>query len=81
VDLTAVGAIVVSSGDGFQAASRLWFGAKRPAGVPVFAPSKRVADMGPQLGFGNVIICRGADPVSVIEALRRRLEFEGTSST
>ncbi len=70
-DLTQVAAIVVSSGDGFKAAGRLWFASSQRRDVPVFAPSQRVADLAADIGFGSAINCGGADPDSVLAALAR----------
>lgn len=70
-DLTQVAAIVVSSGDGFKAAGRLWFASSQRRDVPIFAPSQRVADLAADIGFGSAINCGGADPDSVLAALAR----------
>ncbi|MGI9324202.1 MAG: uroporphyrinogen-III C-methyltransferase [Pseudomonadales bacterium] len=68
-DLTQVAAIVVSSGDGFKAAGRLWFASSQRRDVPILAPSQRVADLAADIGFGGAINCGGADPDSVLAAL------------
>lgn len=70
-DLSLVTALVVSSGDGFHAASRLWFAANRPSDVPVFTPSARVAALGDKLGLKKTIDCDGASPVAVLAAVER----------
>lgn len=69
--LAQVTAIVVSSGDGFEAAGRLWFEAVREPQVPVFAPSERVAAMAADIGFSGAENCGGANPEAVLTALRR----------
>ena len=66
-----IGSIVVSSGDGFRIASRVWFDASGPAGTPVVVPSARVADVAHASGFSNVHVCDGASPEAVLAALRR----------
>lgn len=71
--LNRVGAIVVSSGDGFEAAGRLWFAASGPADVPVIAPSTRVAALAAQIGFQDSHNAGGADPESVLALLRNIL--------
>ncbi|MFK7913694.1 MAG: uroporphyrinogen-III synthase [Pseudomonadales bacterium] len=68
--LAAVRAIVVSSGDGFEAAGQLWCAAAGAPEVPVFAPSARVAAMAADIGFDNAWDCGGADPDSVRKALK-----------
>ena len=69
--LGSVDAIVVSSGDGFKAAGRLWFATSARRDVPVFAPSKRVAEQALAIGFDAAINCGGADPESVLATLVR----------
>ena len=67
--LRDVEAIVVSSGDGFKNAARLWFAANGDADVPVLVPSARVALQGATVGLGNVHDCAGADCDAVLRGL------------
>ncbi|MEM1230353.1 MAG: uroporphyrinogen-III synthase [Pseudomonadota bacterium] len=71
--LDRVRALVVSSGDGFSAASRLWCPGDQQPDVPVFAPSQRVAAMAARLGFSRAYDCAGADPQSVLAQVQRVL--------
>lgn len=61
--------IVVSSGDGFENAARLWFLANGNADVPVLVPSERVALQGKTVGLANVHDCAGADSDAVLRGL------------
>ena len=71
VDAAAIDAIVVSSGDGFTAMAPLWFAARGAATVPVLVPSARVAGMGADLGFEQVVECAGAGARAILAGLER----------
>lgn len=71
VDPAAIDAIVVSSGDGFTAMAPLWFAARGATTVPVLAPSARVANMGADLAFEQVVECAGADTRAILAGLER----------
>ena len=71
IDPRAVGAIIVSSGDGFRQATRVWLNSGGAPATRVLAPSRRVAALGGELGVTNVIVCDGAGPEAVLAALRR----------
>lgn len=75
VDAETVAVIVTSSGDGLRQAERVWSAAGGDPGVPVLAPSARVAAIGAELGFRSVHDCGGAGPEAVLRALGR-FEFE-----
>ncbi len=68
-DLSAVDAIAVGSGDGFEFMARLWFAADGRGDVAVFVPSQRVAALGEGLGFSRVYTCAGADADALLAGL------------
>jgi uroporphyrinogen-III synthase len=74
--LGQVRALVVSSGDGFSAAGRLWCPGDLQPDVPVFVPSPRVAALAGALGFRRAYDCGGADAESVLSLLRRVLPLD-----
>lgn len=69
-DLTGVEAIVVGSGDGIEIMARLWFATHGRSDVPVFVPSRRVADLAGKLGFSRVYTCAGASADALLDGLR-----------
>ncbi len=64
-----IDAIVAASGDGLGAIAQLWFACRRPAGVPLLAPSARVAELAREAGFKSVIVTPGANATAVATAL------------
>lgn len=77
IDSKGIDALVVSSGDGFRQAVRVWFAAKGSREVPILVPSQRVADLGPELGVSKVLACDGAGPDAVLAVLRRMERADG----
>ena len=71
VDAGTVDVIVTSSGDGLRQAERVWAASGGDPGIPVLAPSARVAALGEELGFRSVHDCGGAGPEAVLLALGR----------
>jgi uroporphyrinogen-III synthase len=69
-DPCTIDAILVSSGDGFEAVARLWFEAGGRPEVPVLVPSRRVAELGARLGFGRVVECAGASGRAYLDGLQ-----------
>ncbi|MFJ4144463.1 uroporphyrinogen-III synthase [Pseudomonas sp. NPDC089734] len=71
VGLERLNGLVVSSGQGFehllQLAGESW---PELAGLPLFVPSPRVADLARAAGASNVIDCRGASAAALLAALR-----------
>ena len=71
-------AVVAGSAGGLRVAADLWFASGRGAGVPLIAPSPRVADAARALGFARVFVGKGADAhatvaqVGAIASGRRR---------
>jgi uroporphyrinogen-III synthase len=69
---TGVTSLTVSSGESLQLLSKLLLSGdnKRDFSLlPLLVPSNRVAQQANDLGFTNVILCKGADSQSMIEAL------------
>jgi len=73
IDTASVGAIVISSGDGFRQAAQLWLGAAGDPQVPTLVPSARVASLGQRLGMHSVHDCGGANAKAVLRTLARIL--------
>lgn len=69
VRASTIDAIVVSSGDGLRSAAQVWFGAEGSAAVWLFTPSDRVAHIAQALGFERVVVCAGAGPSALLQAL------------
>ncbi len=69
VKTAQIGAIEAASGDGVRQAATVWFAAGGDAGVPILVPSTRVGEIAADAGFGNVVICEGASPEDVLQAL------------
>ena len=67
----AIDAIVAGSGDGLRVVEQLWFAGRRDAGVPLLAPSDRVADLASAMGFEQVVVTAGAGTDAVLRALLR----------
>nr|WP_232244782.1 uroporphyrinogen-III synthase [Pseudomonas citronellolis] len=67
----ALNGLVVSSGQGLEHLLRVagedW---PRLAGLPLFVPSPRVAELARDAGARRVIDCRGANAAALLEALR-----------
>lgn len=67
----ALNGLVVSSGQGLEHLLRVagedW---PRLAGLPLFVPSPRVAELARDAGARHVIDCRGANAAALLEALR-----------
>ncbi|KSW24713.1 MULTISPECIES: uroporphyrinogen-III synthase [unclassified Pseudomonas] len=67
----ALNGLVVSSGQGLEHLLRVaredW---PRLAGLPLFVPSPRVAELAREAGARHVIDCRGANAAALLEALR-----------
>lgn len=67
----ALNGLVVSSGQGLEHLLRVagedW---PRLAGLPLFVPSPRVAELAREAGARRVIDCRGANAAALLEALR-----------
>ena len=61
--------VLIGSQDGFRHVARLWFDQGGCAAVRVVAASQRIADLGPELGFENVRIARGAATEDWLKAL------------
>ena len=72
-----IDAIVVSSGDGFRQAVRVWFASNGAPDAPMLAPSGRVAALGAQLGASRVLRCEDAGADAVVAALRRMAGMDG----
>ena len=72
-----IDAIVVSSGDGFRQAVRVWFASNGAPDAPMLAPSGRVAALGAQLGASRVLRCEDAGADAVVAALRRMAGVDG----
>jgi uroporphyrinogen-III synthase len=64
-----VDVVLVGSQDGFRHVARLWFDQGGSAAVRIVAASQRIADLGPELGFENVRIARGAATEDWLKAL------------
>lgn len=58
--LAGVDTILVASGDGFGHVARLWFDNRGSPMVRVLAASARIAELGRELGFRNVVTTGGA---------------------
>ncbi|MBD8805828.1 uroporphyrinogen-III synthase [Pseudomonas syringae] len=73
VELERLNGLVVSSGQGFEHLLAL-AGERWPdlAGLPLFVPSPRVAEMARAAGALNVIDCHGANAGALLAALRDR---------
>ncbi len=69
VKIAQIGAIEAASGDGVRQAATVWFAAGGDAGVPVLVPSTRVGEIAADAGFRKVVICAGASPEDVLQAL------------
>lgn len=69
IEPAQIGAIAVSSGDGFRWAAQVWFAARGRREVAVFTPSERVTRMADGLGFSCAYTCRGADADALIDGL------------
>ena len=69
---SAIGALVVSSGDGMAAVDRLWRTAGRAPTLPVFVPSDRVLALAKGFGWLNAYNCEGASPNRVVATLQAR---------
>ena len=65
-----IAAVVVSSADGGRSFAALWRAAGRDFGVPVIAPSARVAGVLRDLAFTAVVESAGAGPAAVLDAIR-----------
>ncbi len=70
-DLSAIGAVIVSSADGARAFAAAWRMAGGDAHVTVVAPSVRVAAELSGLGFSRVTAADGAGAWATVEALRK----------
>lgn len=66
----SIAAVVVSSADGGRAFAALWRAAGRDFGVPVIAPSARVANVLRDLAFTEVVESAGASAAAVLDAIR-----------
>jgi uroporphyrinogen-III synthase len=69
-DVSAIGAVIVSSADGARAFAPVWRTAGGNERVVVVAPSARVAVELNGLGFQRVVAADGAGAAAAIEALR-----------
>ncbi len=69
VKTAQIDAIEAASGDGVRQAATVWFAAGGDAGVPVLVPSSRVGEIAAGAGFRNIVICAGASPEDVLQAL------------
>ena len=70
VPASTIGAICVSSGDGLQAAYRLWQRCASRNDLPVYAPSARVVKLARGIGWHNAYNCGGAGSAAVLDALK-----------
>lgn len=68
----AIGALVVSSGDGMAAVDQLWRSAGGMPTLPVFVPSDRVLALAKGFGWLNAYNCEGASPNRVVATLQAR---------
>ena len=71
VNAPSIGAIAVSSGEGFGQAARLWLAAGGASDVPVLTPSARVASLGARFGLPAACNCGSAQAQAVSRALAR----------
>jgi uroporphyrinogen-III synthase len=73
VELERLNGLVVSSGQGFEhlleLAGDAW---PRLAGLPLFVPSARVAEIARTAGASTVIDCQGASALALLAALRNQ---------
>jgi uroporphyrinogen-III synthase len=68
-DLAGVNTVLVASQDGFRHVARLWFENGGSPTVRVLAASARIAMLGAELGFLNVVTTRGAATEDWLTAL------------
>ena len=70
-DVSAIGAVIVSSADGARAFASAWQTVSGDPNVTVVAPSSRVAAELRGLGFSRVTVADGAGAQATVEALRK----------
>lgn len=70
-DVSAIGAVIVSSADGARAFASAWQTVSGDPNVTVVAPSSRVATELRGLGFSRVTVADGAGAQATVEALRK----------
>jgi uroporphyrinogen-III synthase len=67
-------AILISSGEALENLAELADQLGMFANTPIVVPSKRVAEIGAELGFIDIIVAKGADDLSMIDALNQRFK-------
>ena len=69
-----IDAILITSGEAIQNLAKLSDQLGLFANTLIIVPSKRVAKIGFELGFTDIMVAKGADDVSMIETLSLRLK-------